>query len=113
MKNQEFINKYVNENINGIKHLNHLTRIDNKLYNYDTLLCIIDYDNKCALLNSKRYSVTTTKIQSLIAFELHMAGYTTTEEAFENDNFYGYWNMGYQGALLNNKAFHTGKNILW
>ena len=94
MTNQELIRNFVNGATRGIA--SHLYIRGNELVNYSTVLAkrITDENgNVKFLMNIKRYSVSTSKIQNYLRAEL------TGEnvEYFEGENCY-YWNMGYTGA---------------
>lgn len=94
MNNYDFMVSYVkNERVNDCYC--HLMKIANKLYNYSTEICSVDYENKTALLNTRKYSRTTTKIQSQLKSILERYGLTITE--YIGEPCY-YWNCGYQGA---------------
>ena len=75
---------------------NHLIYKDNSLWNYSTLMVIIDREQHKAWVNAHKYSVTTSKIQTIIRQELD-------QRSFEIIDFDGkpcdfYWNAGYCGA---------------
>lgn len=63
MRNQEVIENYFNF-MEGRSSTGNLYTRDNKLINYATPLII--YYNKIFTINTKKYSVTTNKIQSYI-----------------------------------------------
>lgn len=94
MKNTDLIKIYI-EGKTTAASCNHLVFIDDKLVNYSTTICIIDRDKKTALVNVRKYSVTTSKIQTRLKFELHQAGYTIKEYTGEDATA---WNYGYMGA---------------
>lgn len=73
----------------------HLGYTDNVLINYSTELCRINRANKTAEVNSRRYSSTTSKIQTQLRFQLSQAGYVITEYIGPDAVL---WNGGYQGA---------------
>ena len=94
MTNYDFIGDF----IRGEKRFGaycHLGYSEDKLYNYSTVICTIDRDNKTARLNVKKYSSTTSRIQSMVKGALRKANYTITEYVGEPCS---YWNYGYQGA---------------
>ena len=94
MTNYDFIGEF----IKGEKRFGaycHLGYSDDKLYNYSTVICTIDRGNKRARLNIKKYSSTTSRIQSMVKGALRQAGYEITEYVGEPCS---YWNYGYQGA---------------
>lgn len=94
MTNYDFIGEY----IKGTKPFNaycHLGYAENKLYNYSTVICIIDRENKTARFNCKKYSSTTSRIQSMVRGALKQNGYSITDYVGEPCS---YWNCGYQGA---------------
>ena len=94
MTNYDFIKEFVkgekDYNANG-----HLIYFNNELVNYSTTLCIIDRAQKTAKLNTRKYSRTTSKIQSLIRSALEYYYFTI-------EDYYGetakWWNCGYMGA---------------
>ena len=94
MTNNDVIRIFVNGTKNSAMTA-HLGFIDNKLVNYSTTICMIDREEKAAAVNVKKYSTTTSKIQSALLRELKYAGYTVNE--YEGEECY-YWNCGYQGA---------------
>ena len=94
MTNYNFIGDF----IRGEKRFGaycHLGYSEDKLYNYSTVICTIDRDNKTARLNVKKYSSTTSRIQSMVKGALRKANYEITEYVGEPCS---YWNYGYQGA---------------
>lgn len=94
MTNKEFIRKYIRgEQRYGAN--GHLGFADDKLINYSTEICRIDRTNKTAEVNSRRYSSTTSRIQSELRYQLDIAGYTITE--YEGE-YATPWNCGYMGA---------------
>lgn len=94
MRNREFIQAYIKGN-KTIGANNHLGFKNDKLWNYSTVICIIDRENKTAQVNSRKYSNTTSRIQTELRYQLSVAGYEVTE--FEGPNA-SWWNLGYQGA---------------
>lgn len=94
MTNSDFIQEY----IRGEKRYGaycHLGYSEDKLYNYSTVICIIDRTNKMAQFNCKKYSNTTSRIQSMLRRALQRANYKITDYVGEDCS---YWNYGYQGA---------------
>lgn len=94
MTNYDFIGEF----IRGERRFGaycHLGYSEDKLYNYSTVICTIDRDNKTARLNVKKYSSTTSRIQSMVKGALRKANYEITEYVGEPCS---YWNYGYQGA---------------
>ena len=94
MSNKEFIRDF----IRGERRFGaycHLGYADDKLFNYSTEICRIDRAGKRAEVNTRKYSSTTTRIQSTLAFELKSMGYTITEYIGEPASP---WNSGYMGA---------------
>ena len=84
--------------INGEKECgacNHLFFKGNELYNYSPLLCTIDRYNRIADLNIRKYSRTTSKIQSMIGNELASRGYAVSTYDGRGATM---WNCGFQGA---------------
>lgn len=85
MKNSEFVMGFFNRTITDAAHGN-LFCINNKLYNYGTLLFEF-VDTKVAVFNVTRYSNATSKIQNLIrraceefkvrTYEVSKLGYIT------------------------------------
>lgn len=94
MTNRELISQYIKGNKRA-GATNHLGFIGNELVNYSTTICVIDRANKCARVNKRKYSTTTSKIQNMLAYELNIAGYEVEEYQGEPCH---YWNWGYQGA---------------
>lgn len=94
MSNQDFIREY----IKGERRFGaycHLGYADDRLINYSTVICQINRADRTALVNIRKYSRTTSKIQSQLRSILDREGYFITE--YEGDDA-GYWNYGYQGA---------------
>jgi len=94
MNNKDFIREF----IKGTRQYNaycHLGYKGNQLWNYSTVLCKIDRENKTAKFNCRKYSSTTSRIQSALCRELESAGFTI--EKYEGDRA-TMWNWGYQGA---------------
>ena len=75
--------------------VNHLGFTDSKLWNYSTVICEIDRENRRAKLNVRRYSTATSKIQGMLKYMLIRHGYSIEEVQGEPCN---YWNNGYMGA---------------
>lgn len=100
MTNKDIIIEFVNgeKKYNAVNHIGYQLE---KLYNYSTLMCDIDRGNKTARVNNRKYSNTTTKIQSIIRQVLTDKGYTITE--FDG-NACNYWNCGYIGAARYTKS---------
>ena len=94
MTNKEIMQEYINGN-RRYNATNHLGYTDGTLWNYSTVICEIDRENKTAKFNDRYYSRTTSKIQGQLGFLLSIAGYTITE--YKGDDAY-YWNYGYMGA---------------
>ena len=94
MSNQEFIQKFIK---GGQKYgaYCHLAIVEDRLINYSTEICVIDRENKTAKVNVKKYSNTTSRIQSTLRWELKKAGYEITDYVGEEAYW---WNYGYQGA---------------
>ena len=94
MSNYDFIGEF----IRGEKKFGaycHLGFSEDKLYNYSTVICTIDRENKKARVNVKKYSVTTSRIQSMVRGALKQKGYEIEDYVGEPCS---YWNYGYQGA---------------
>lgn len=102
MTNYDAINEFVKHD--AVIGCNHIAVKNNKLYNYSTLLCELNRDEKSAKFNTRKYSRTTGKIQSMIRAALNRAGYSIQEYTGDNCR---YWNYGYQGA-----ATLTKKDVL-
>ncbi len=100
MTNKDIIIEFVggNQRYNAVNHIGYQL---NRLYNYSTLMCDIDRDNKTARVNNRKYSNTTTRIQSIIRQVLTDKGYAITE--FDGDAC-SYWNAGYMGAARYTKS---------
>lgn len=94
MTNYEMIREFVNGNkLNNA--YGHLMYFQDVLVNYSTELLRIDRENKKALFNVRKYSRTTSKIQSMIENILSFYGYDV--EKYDGNDC-RYWNFGYQGA---------------
>ena len=96
--------KFIQEFIDGDRRFNaycHLGYTENKLWNYSTVICEIDRDHLTAKFNCKRYSNTTSRIQSTLRHLLKKAGYEITDYVGEDCTL---WNWGYQGARRCDKA---------
>ena len=94
MTNQDFIREYIKGEHRYGAYC-HLGYADDKLINYSTVICRIDRENKTALVNNRKYSRTTSKIQSQLRSILTREGYTFTE--YEGADA-SWWNYGSQGA---------------
>ena len=81
--------------------VNHIGYQLNKLWNYSTVLCEIDRENKTARVNARKYSRTTSKIQDLIRSALINNGFEIVNYIGESAN---YWNYGYMGAARYTKS---------
>lgn len=91
-------NDFIREFITGSKTAgacNHLGYHGNVLINYSTQICEIDRSERTAVVNVRKYSATTSKIQSRLLYELEAAGFQI--ERVEGEPCY-YWNYGYMGA---------------
>ena len=78
-----------------------------RFYNYSTLICEIDQKTGIAYLNTKKYSRTTSKIQTQLYNVLIDEGYDVVE--YEGPDAY-LWNAGYTGApALKARDFRPGK----
>ena len=73
----------------------HLGYKGNSLWNYSTVLCVIDRENKTARFNCRKYSSTTNRIQSDLRRQLKYDGYTITDYVGDRASM---WNAGYTGA---------------
>ena len=94
MNNADFIKEFIRgERTYGAYC--HLGYSGDKLINYSTVLCIIDRKNKKAQVNVRKYSSTTSRIQSRLRTTLTQMGYSITE--YEGEEAY-IWNGGYQGV---------------
>lgn len=94
MTNKELIKVFISGN-KKTAVANHLGFKDDRLINYSTVLCRIDRNEKQAMFNNRKYSPTTSKIQSMLRRELSYSGYEIIE--YEGSGAYP-WNYGYQGA---------------
>lgn len=105
MNNTDFIRQY----ITGKKKFGaygHLGCANDTLFNYSTEICQIDRENKTAKVNVKKYSRTTSKIQTELKFLLSQYGYAVTEYEGKSATM---WNCGYQGARTLTTADMRGK----
>lgn len=94
MDNRDFIKEY----IKGGKDYGaycHLAYKGNTLWNYSTIICVVDRETKRAAFNCRKYSNTTTRIQSILRGALQKADFTITDFVGDRASF---WNAGYQGA---------------
>ena len=94
MNNTDFIKEY----IKGTREYNaycHLAYKGDTLWNYSTVICVVDRKNKKAIFNCRKYSNTTSRIQSNLRGQLKREDFTITDYVGDNANF---WNCGYQGA---------------
>lgn len=94
MTNKEFIKAY----IKGVKRSavnGHCGFYKGYFINYSTVLCKVDRKTKTAEFNSRKYSNTTGRIQSILLAELTAAGYRVTKYSGSPARA---WNYGYQGA---------------
>lgn len=100
MTNKSIIIEFVDggQEYNAANHIGYQL---NRLYNYSTLMCDIDRDSKTARVNTRKYSATTSRIQSIIRQVLTDRGYNITE--FDGGAC-NYWNCGYMGATRYNKS---------
>lgn len=96
MTNKEIMQEYINGN-RRYNAANHLGYTDGTLWNYSTVICEIDRENKTAKFNDRYYSRTTSKIQGQLGFLLSIAGYTI--EKYEGYAVANYWGNGLIGAL--------------
>ena len=87
MTNQELIRKFKNGATKGIA--SHLYIDGDNLINYSTVIAY--RKNGKFYLNNRRYSASTSKIQSYCRNILDI------EEEYEGEDCY-LWNAGYQGA---------------
>lgn len=94
MTNNEMISAYVNGTMNA-GATNHIGFKNGTFINYSTIICEIDRENMLAHFNKRKYSTTTSKIQSRLLSELTAAGFEISE--YDGEPCY-YWNYGYQGA---------------
>lgn len=97
MTNEQIMNDYIS-GTRTVYGANHLLIDGNVLFNYSTAICEIDREAKKARLNVRKYSTTTSKIQSRLHSLLHQAGFEIEES--EDFRFGGWWNFGYQGAQV-------------
>ena len=68
----------------------------NKLFNYSAEICSIDYDKKIAILNVRKYSNSTSKIQHDLEMILFYEDFTIIK--YESTENWYRWNGGYCGA---------------
>ena len=94
MTNKEAIRAYVNGTMKR-GAVNHIGWNNDRFINYSTELCAIDRESHAALLNVRKYSSTTSRIQSYLRSALEAAGFAITE--VEGESAY-IWNDGYMGA---------------
>lgn len=94
MTNYDLINKYI-EGVAIYGATNHLAFNHNKLFSYSTLICTIDRKKKNAVVNTRKYTRTTSKQLTTLLSVLHSHGYKI--DTYEGEACY-LWNCGYQGA---------------
>lgn len=94
MTNNEAIRAFVNGTMKR-GAVNHIGWNNDRFINYSTELCAIDRASGTALFNTRKYSTTTSKIQSALRRELEAAGFKITEVVGNPAHI---WNYGYQGA---------------
>lgn len=97
MRNNDFIDNFMSGFLPEKSVCNHLLVDGNKLYNYSTEILEMDRKNKTIRFNVRKYSSTTSKIQSHIynVLKYHFDGWTLIEYEGEPCN---YWNYGHMGA---------------
>lgn len=95
MTNKEIIKEFLRGG-REYNAVNHLAYYGDALVNYSTVILTVDRENRFAKFNVRKYSSTTSRIQSLIRQELERADYTWEEYDGEPCRFW--WNLGYQGA---------------
>lgn len=87
MRNINVIENFIDGN-NDKRRTQNLYRIGNNLVNYNTT--IAHKDGNTIYLNTRKYSVTTSKIQNMIKRESWLMGYLVvdgvTGEILENNN---------------------------
>lgn len=89
---------FIKEFIKGEREYNaycHLGYKGNILTNYSKDIAIIDRVNKKALVNTRKYSRSTTNIQSTLLSLLEQNGYTIEQY---DGGACQWWNCGYVGA---------------
>ena len=94
MTNNDFIREFITGS-KAVGACNHLGYNGNILINYSTAICEINRTEHTAVVNVRKYSATTSKIQSRLLYELEAAGFTV--ERVEGEPAH-YWNYGYMGA---------------
>lgn len=100
MTNRDLIQEYISGR-RRYNATNHLGYTDAKLWNYSTVICEVNRSAKKAKVNVRKYSRTTSKIQSMLRTELAQAGFEVEE--YEGPDAWdawgrGMWNFGYMGA---------------
>lgn len=65
------------------------------LVNYSTVICVIDRENRTALVNNRKYSMTTSKLMGEVRYQLSTRGFDLI--GFEGTEATA-WNYGYCGA---------------
>lgn len=78
MKNIEVIKKFIARKVAKSSNNNLRTNGD-RIVNYSTGLAEWTQDGKKVIVNTTKYSVTTSKIQTYIRYELRVAGIDTIE----------------------------------
>lgn len=94
MTNNDFIREYIRGERSAAAYC-HLGYCGNILINYSTALCEINRAEHTAVVNVRKYSTTTSKIQNRLLYELEAAGFQIEKVEGEPAR---YWNYGYMGA---------------
>ena len=85
MKNNDFLKQYVDGFYTHGAH-GRMAYKDGRLISYSTPICDIDRRNKKAVVNVRKYSSTTSRMQNQLLHLLEVGGYEI--EKYEGDDAY-------------------------
>ena len=94
MTNRELIREFIRGE-REYNACNHLGYKQDTLYNYSTIIARIDRWRETCQVNARKYSTTTSKIQTMLRSELAHAGFAIEE--YDGEGAF-MWNYGYMGA---------------
>ena len=85
MKNKDFLKQYVDGCVLQAAH-GRMAYKDGRLISYNTVICDIDRYHKTARMNVKKYSATTSRMQSYLRYVLDRENYEVEE--YEGEDAY-------------------------
>ena len=85
MRNNEFLEQYVDGNYTQMAH-GRMAYKDGRLISYRTPICDIDRLRKKAIVNVRKYSSTTSRMQNYLLHLLEINGYEI--EKYEGEDVY-------------------------